>query len=553
MGISKNSNRSRWRSGQIEKFVREQDGGLIVFSLFILICMMLAIGMSIDVARFEYNRAKLQHTLDRAVLAAANLEQTLDPKSVVEDYFKKAGLSDNLKDVKVSQAINYRTVSADASAEIETIFLEMVGINELSVPASGEANETLADLEVALVLDNSGSMGSWTSSGKTRLKLLQEAAKDFVETVAKEDSDEGSTIISLVPFAEQVTVGKTLLDQYNVSNEHDTTHCVTFDEDDFSSAAIKSTDELNRMAYFDPNNSGWTIYDPKICDTTGGRDITPWTSDADTLYGRIDAMYAEGWTSIDVGTKWGVAMLDPSAQSVLSAMIDAKEVDGDLEGQPFDYDRESTMKILVVMSDGANRYQRDIKDAYKSGLSPLFYNSKEEQYSYYQDDQYYREGTTYTYKCGKRGCYYSSSTENDWYDTPYGDMEDNAQMTWAEVWASMTVYKFAYEFLSPVNHNGSNSYASYYYDKVLREIGSKYETTWAGNEKNAYTSAICTAAKEEGILIFTIGMDTDDSVADATLEDCATLSSYYYDVQSVDISSAFASIALQINQLRLTQ
>ena len=106
----------------------------------------------------------------------------------------------------------------------------------------------------------------------------------------------------------------------------------------------------------------------------------------------------------------------------------------------------------------------------------------------------------------------------------------------------MTVYQFAYEFLSPVNHNGSNSYASYYYDEVVREIGSKYETTWAGNEKNAYTSAICSAAKVEGILIFTIGMDTDDSVADDTLEDCATLSSYFYDVQSVDISSAFSSL-----------
>ncbi|SDK31443.1 Tad domain-containing protein [Aliiruegeria lutimaris] len=396
MCISENPSRTHTCHGQVNEFVREQDGGLVVFSLFVLLCMMLAIGMAIDVARFEYNRAKLQHTLDRAVLAAANMEQTLDPEFVVEDYFDKAGLADNLKDVKVSQAINYRTVSAEAGAEIETIFLDMVGINELFVPAAGEANETLADLEVALVLDNSGSMGSWTSSGKTRLQLLQEAAKDFVETVAKEASDEGSTIISLVPFAEQVTVGKTLLDQYNVSSEHDTTHCVTFDKEDFYSAAIEPTDELSRMAYFDPDNSGWTVYDPEICDTTGGRDITPWTADADTLYDRIDDMYAKGWTSIDVGTKWGVAMLDPSAQSVLSSMIDAKKVAGDLEGQPFDYDRASTMKILVVMSDGANRYQRDIEDAYKSGLSPLFYNSKEEQYSYYQDDQYYREGTTYT-------------------------------------------------------------------------------------------------------------------------------------------------------------
>ena len=67
-------------------------------------------------------------------------------------------------------------------------------------------------LEVALVLDNSGSMSSTaTASGQKRIDLLKTAAKQLVETL----SDQASLIkqvdkpvqFSLVPFAASVNVG----------------------------------------------------------------------------------------------------------------------------------------------------------------------------------------------------------------------------------------------------------------------------------------------------------------------------------------------------------
>ena len=41
-------------------------------------------------------------------------------------------------------------------------------------------------LEVALVLDNSGSMDFTGSTGQKRITLLQEASKDLVDTLAAE-------------------------------------------------------------------------------------------------------------------------------------------------------------------------------------------------------------------------------------------------------------------------------------------------------------------------------------------------------------------------------
>ena len=66
-------------------------------------------------------------------------------------------------------------------------------------------------LEVALVLDNSGSMDNTTASGQKRITLLKAAAKELVKTLA----DQATLIkqvdkpvqFSLVPFAASVNVG----------------------------------------------------------------------------------------------------------------------------------------------------------------------------------------------------------------------------------------------------------------------------------------------------------------------------------------------------------
>lgn len=74
-------------------FSRNEDGSLLIFGLFMFVIMLIVAGVSLDVMRFEERRTTLQATTDRAVLAAADLRQTLPAKDVVKDYFKKAGLT----------------------------------------------------------------------------------------------------------------------------------------------------------------------------------------------------------------------------------------------------------------------------------------------------------------------------------------------------------------------------------------------------------------------------------------------------------------------------
>ena len=87
-------------------------------------------------------------------------------------------------------------------------------------------------LEVALVLDNSGSMSTiGTGSGKERIDLLKEAAKQLVETLANQ-ADMMKQIakpvqFALVPFSASVNIGPddkikaaTWMDQDGISPIH---------------------------------------------------------------------------------------------------------------------------------------------------------------------------------------------------------------------------------------------------------------------------------------------------------------------------------------------
>lgn len=70
---------------QLRRFARDEGGVMVVFSLFIMIMILMVGGIGVDTMRFEMERTRLQNTIDRAVLAAADLDQTLDAKTVVRD------------------------------------------------------------------------------------------------------------------------------------------------------------------------------------------------------------------------------------------------------------------------------------------------------------------------------------------------------------------------------------------------------------------------------------------------------------------------------------
>lgn len=490
--------------------------------MFMLVCMMMMMGVAIDLMHYEVTRTKLQNTLDRAVLAAADLDQSLEAQDVVSDYFARMGLVDYPISVSIEDGLNYRTVSAATEVEISTMFMDLLGIESMVAPAAGTANETIQQVEISLVLDNSGSMAS-----NNRLNLLKDAANTFVESVLEGSSDDVGISISIVPFATQVSAGEDILAYYNVTDEHDYSHCVDFSSSDFESASLSQTQQLQRTGHFDPftwSNPPGT--DDLVCVDDGTRDILPLSESVTDLQAKINSFWADGNTSIDVATKWGLTMLDPGTRPVVSGLISEGKIPARFEGRPFDYDEPETLKVLVVMSDGQNTTQYMLDEDYRDGNSPLYTDRFNGWDTYYRN----RSRTSYDYFM-----YYYDT----WWYYPFQSWDRAKRLTWPEVWDKYSLAYFAY--YRKREALGGN-WESYYYD---------FYDTVSASSKNTRTSNICAEARENGIMVYTIGMETYGQ-GDATLLDCASSPSHFYDVDGTEIDEAFSSIARQINQLRLT-
>ena len=512
-------------------FRRDEDGGMIVWALFIMLGMLMAVGLGLDAMRTENFRTHMQNTLDRAVLAAADLEQDRDATEVVNDYFARSGIPADAVTITSTVSGTEKIIGAEISANVGTMLLDIIGRDSLPAIASGEAREAITDVEISLVLDNSGSMG-WENN--RRLNLLKPAAKDFIDTVMKPGPLGGPSkvSVSIVPFSTQVNAGPMLAGALSYSGEHDYSHCVEFADTSYTSVAIDPATELRQGGHFDvftwnaPVNTFGVV-----CPFDTSRHITPFSQDPDHLKAQIDAMWAGGNTSIDIAAKWGAALLDPAFRPVADALIAGEQIGASVAGRPYDYGRSNTLKVLVVMSDGQNTQEFQLRDAYRSGASPVWRDPGTGIVSYFDEDS----GQYFVFN----GADVKASPGGTWQAEPGGGSAAT-RLDWPEVWNSWSVAVFARDIKAAAVGGSWNTH----YNAV-------YLTTNAG-DKNTRASQICGAARDKGIVVFTVGMDTYGQ-GDATLADCAGTILNFFDVAADEIDQAFSSIASQINLLRLTQ
>ncbi|MEM7213466.1 MAG: pilus assembly protein TadG-related protein, partial [Pseudomonadota bacterium] len=406
-------------------FVADEAGNMSVMTLILILPLLALTGIGVDVMRYERDRSKLQHALDRAVLAAADLDQTQDPKDVVLDYLAKEGLAGYISadDITVTPEfagqentgpLGYRIVEAEANATFYTQFMKLSGVDELTTNAHSIAEERIGDVEISLVLDVSGSMNS-----NSKLANLKVAAKDFVDTMV-ENTQDGKLSISIVPYATQVSVPENMMNEYTTHGNNTYSRCVNFNSSSFGSTSIDTSTSLERTMHFDPwyrtdfREDGHIVgMDPggnslPVCEAMSNREILPLQKDPNTLKDYIDDMVGRGNTSIDVGMKWGTAMLDPTFKPVVEALIDDGTVSSDFDSRPFAFgDAEKSLKVIVLMTDGKNTSQYYIKDDFRSGDSNVYWNEEAGRYSIYVPD--YNE-------------YYWPDSGN-WRDHAYGEFE----------------------------------------------------------------------------------------------------------------------------------
>ena len=526
------------RGAQSLRAFRRDDSGVMAYPTVAFFLAMLAVGgIGVDLMRMERDRTVLQYTLDRAVLAAADLDQTQPPAVVVQDYLNKAGLGEYYQEPIVESGLGYKRVQATIDATFEAHLLRFSNGNDLPVFATSKAEESIDGLEISLVLDVSGSMNS-----NSRLSNLKVAAKDFIDTMVANTTD-GKMSISVVPYATQVSLPDDLIDQYTTVGENPYSNCINFEAAEYNSASLSTLNTLERSMHFTPwgysNRDMRTYYSsPRlvrspVCDERASREVLPLQKDATTLKNFIQNLSAGGNTSIDVGMKWGTALLDPSARPAISAISTGigASVPGDFSDRPAEYSDSDTIKIIVLMTDGQNTSQYYVDDDHRDGPSGVWYNS------------HYKSYSTYDSRYGGR---YFFHYNNNWYNEPYGNGSGQSgtavELNYAELFAR-TSLKYIYRYIFYEWMNFYDARDDWYYG-IFSSHGN--------STKNARTRSVCEAAKAKGIVVYTIGFEAPSNGV-AVLRDCASSDAHYFDVDGLEIKDAFASIATSIRQLRLTQ
>ncbi|MGI9388621.1 MAG: pilus assembly protein TadG-related protein, partial [Boseongicola sp.] len=386
----------RQYQNQQSRFNKDESGSLIIFSLFIFLLILFMAGMAVDTMRHETKRVAMQNTLDSAILAASSLTQDMDAEALVKEHVEKAGL--NPDDVTVistdgmasnGEDLVSRRVAATSTIDTNTMFMSMMGIDELEGHIAGAAEEGVQNIEISMIVDISGSMG-----GNSRLVNLKVAAQEFIDHVLAVGPNAQRTSISIIPYNATVVAGNELLSRLNADGgmipitnpppypgalteyptQHSNSTCVRFEDNEFDERAIGPTTPLNRVSHFDEGDDNFNspTMNRRWCNENRA-EIMVHETDPDVLKQHIVDLTSGGWTGIDNGMKWGVALLDPAIAPVIDDMVDDGVLIEDVRGRPGNYDADKTMKVIVLMTDGANTVQRDLKQEYKRGPSRVWY------------------------------------------------------------------------------------------------------------------------------------------------------------------------------------
>lgn len=561
-----------------EQFLRSEDGGMTIMAFFVFLLMITMGSLSIDFMRHEMERAELQAINDSATLAGAGAPAEKTPeeiKAVVRDFFTKSGKGDYLNEISdddILTTLNSRRVTATADVTLDTYLMRLMGVDTLTATSGATAEVRVPKLEVVLVLDSSGSMGS-----NNKLVNLKTAAKEFVSSLTS-TANRGDVVFSIVPFSWSVTPSLTMYETLAVDEDHQYSTCLAFRDNDYTHATLTSGNSalsngtpVRQMLYtsvyggFDDLNPGW-----RSCFTETEMEILPFSVSESELHDKIDGLFADGNTSGHQGMNWGAALLDPSFRAIADNMRTSNELDPDVANVPAEYGEPDTMKVIVMMGDGANTssYFFDRSSPRFRGPHSAMHlveaQDREFKYAYhiYRHKRSYNENkcSSNRWECVYEASgplrslyylehpsmdYYYSIETNEWisgseFDNFESEMDgfiSSEQLSWETAWGLMSPH-----YYGQVTGDWSawNDY-----------VGSEFET---GADKNTKMLDTCNATKTHGVIVYTIGFEIPaGGTAETVLRNCASGASNYFRAEGLDISDAFGAIASNVQSLRLTQ
>lgn len=528
------------------RFGDDERGVAAIFFGIMFAVLLLGVAIAVDFSRATHEKSREQLALDAAVLAASSRlglpDQDTTGPAVAEKFFHE-----NLRHGSPAQ-IDHLTMNAEegsveatSNSIMPTTLMKAFKKYTMNVGAASKVVKGQGTIEVAMVLDNSGSM----CQPCTKIDNLKTAAKNLVGVIFAGVQTPGDVKVGLVPFAASVNVGagnqnSAWMDgsyQSSIHSENFVSAKSRFDLfsdlgvnwggcvesrpgalDTNDTPASSGTPDSQFVPMFapdepdDPNNGGSTYYNNYAIDDGGTCARQTCTCTSVSRRGNCQRWQLTAATP-------AVAQARVCKYQVASTNITDNCSRGAHSGSP---NYMCTSRPIMPLSETKTEIDTAIDDLQATGNTNI------------------GEGTMWGWRVLSPSEPFSGGRS-------YTDAENK------KVMIVMTDGVNTYGAAS--NHNQSRYGASGYASKG--RLGTTYTTNAYVARMNTKLTAACTAAKAQNITVYTVAFDTEGGGIDATtrtlLTQCASSSDKYYLASDGNaLIQAFQTIGREISKLRVS-
>lgn len=344
----------------LARFAADTSGDIAIMVGLLAIVLFATLGSAVDMARWLHARQDTVTALDAAVLAGGRQLQLNGDEAAAlraaQSYYKANTRSriplatDTIAFKIMGDGLEF---GVTGSATIATPFLSLIGIetmpllnlsgSEFSVAKLAVGGNSDRNLEIALMLDVSGSMQG------QKTKDMKAAAKDLVEIVVWDDQSEHTSRVAIVPFSAQVRLPEAMYNSVTDPGMKKTickgSKCTVFKRDQDNHCVVERKGD-ERYTDDKPGTGAWIMplyvrEDDGACAVLATGEVVPLSNNKSMLKSRIDKLPALGGTAGHLGTAWAWYMLSPNwAGEVPSA------------SEPAPYGAKDVDKIAILMTDG---------------------------------------------------------------------------------------------------------------------------------------------------------------------------------------------------------
>lgn len=329
----------------IQNFRSDERGMVAVIFGLISIVFLAFGGISLDMARTYNASSHATSALDAAILAAGQERYRLgsndaELQEIARKYFEAnianaRGRTGEYSNFTLTIGNDGQTFTGTVDVSVPTYFAGLVNHDSFDFTASSTATFDAKVVELAMMLDVTGSMRG------TKISGLRTAAKDVVDLMIPDSPRAKSNRIALAPYAASVNAGN-LASQLTAAGNDSVDDCVV-GRDGANAATeaapgsgswLRAVTPAAPLADIDPTEgtSGYSCPDVAVM---------PLSDSKTDLKRRINDFDASGWTAGHLGAAWGWYLLSPQWSGIFAS-----------DAEPAEYDDKETIKAVLLMTDG---------------------------------------------------------------------------------------------------------------------------------------------------------------------------------------------------------